>query len=88
MLGNFENDKDIKNILEGRNRNIILASDFNTGFNNTAKEKYSNFVNSYKNKFRLENCIENFHEKFISTHYQNTDNSYLDDFCFMKILMM
>lgn len=86
MLDDFENDKEMKNVLENIKNRIIMAGDFNTGFGENGKKEYNKFVGSYNNKYNLENCIKNYSNKFIPTYYhtkaRHANVGYVNDFCF------
>jgi exonuclease III len=84
MLEDFENDKEIINILKRTDSRIIIAGDFNTGFRIEDKEKYNNFIELY-NKFNFKDCFGNYSETFTPTYYHVSNKQfYLNDFCFSK----
>ena len=81
----FNNDEDIKNIIEKTKDKIILAGDFNKGFNKADKEKYNEFIELYNNKYNLIDSIPNYSNKFVPTSvYSRNGKDYLNDFCFTK----
>ena len=84
IYDNFENDKEIINILENKDDMLVLAGDFNKGYGIDDKEEYIKFVEKYK-KYELIDCVNNYSEKYIPTsYYTKTKKYYLNDFCFVK----
>jgi len=85
----FENDKDLINIIKKANTKIILAGDFNKGFdkngNNCIDENYNDFIKSYEQDYNLIDCLQNYSKGFIPTSFSCSQRDYyLNDFCFIK----
>jgi exonuclease III len=84
MLDDFEKDNELTNILKSQNnRHIIMAGDFNTGFDINHREEYNKFIESYS-KYNLKNCINNYSDNFVPTYLHTNNVEYVNDFCFVK----